>query len=77
MCPERAALALYEFTNGRLLDNPRRMGSPLGEPYEGELSAHVGSWRVIYRVDDEAFMVKVVGVGHRAHVYGHLSGGRG
>lgn len=69
--PERAAWAILEFINGRLLDNPRRIGYPLENELAGLHGAHVGDYRVIYRIDDEQLVVEVLRVGHRADVYGH------
>lgn len=40
--PEGAAWAVIDFINGRLLDNPRRVGHPLHGPLEGLYAAHVG-----------------------------------
>jgi mRNA-degrading endonuclease RelE of RelBE toxin-antitoxin system len=63
-----AAWAIVEFINGPLLDDPHRVGTMLKAPWEGHLSAHVGTYRVVYRIDDDAVVVTVVRVGHRGHV---------
>jgi mRNA interferase RelE/StbE len=70
--PEPAAWAIIEFINGRLLANPRRIGYPLENELAGLHGAHVGDYRVIYRIDDEQLVVQVLRVGRRADVYGHM-----
>jgi mRNA interferase RelE/StbE len=68
--PEGAAWAVIEFINGRLLDNPHRLGAPLHGALEGLYSAHVDDYRVVYDIDDEARTVEVVRVARRADIYG-------
>ena len=51
--PEAVALAAYEFIVGPLLDNPHRVGKRLHAPLEDRHSARRGTYRVIYRIDDE------------------------
>jgi mRNA interferase RelE/StbE len=63
------AWSVIEFINGPLLDNPHRVGGTLRAPWEGHLCAHVGTWRVVYRVDDDEVVVTVVRVGPRRNVY--------
>ena len=68
--PEFAAAAIVEFVTGPLLDNPRRVGKPLGLELSGYHSARRGAYGVIYRVEDDRF-VRVVRIDHRADVYRH------
>ncbi|OBK18009.1 type II toxin-antitoxin system RelE family toxin [Mycobacterium asiaticum] len=51
--PESVAFAAYEFITGPLLDNPHRVGKRLRPPLEDRHSARRGTYRVIYRIDDE------------------------
>ena len=67
--PEAVAFAAYEFITGPLLDNPHRVGRRLRPPLEDRHSARRGTYRVIYRIDDEHRRVTVVGVFSRADAY--------
>ena len=67
--PEAVAFAAYEFICGPLLDNPHRVGKRLRPPLEDRHSARRGTYRVIYRIDDERRRVVVVGVFSRADAY--------
>lgn len=67
--PEAVAAAAYEFIIGPLLDNPNRVGKRLHPPLEDRHSARRGTYRVIYRIDNEAHTVSVIDVGHRSDVY--------
>ena len=67
--PEAVAFAAYEFITGPLLDNPHRVGRRLRPPLEDRHSARRGTYRVIYRIDDEHRRVTVVGVFGRADAY--------
>lgn len=52
-----------------IASNPRRLGKPLRFELEGCWSARRGPYRVVYRIDDEAWVVSVLAVAHRADVY--------
>jgi mRNA interferase RelE/StbE len=67
--PEKIAHAVYEFITGPLLDNPRRVGKPLGPPLDPAYSARRGDYRVLYFFDDATLTVKVTAIRHRANVY--------
>jgi mRNA interferase RelE/StbE len=67
--PEAVAFAAHEFIIGPLLDNPHRVGKRLQPPLQDRYSARRGTYRVIYRIDDERRRVTVVAVTHRADVY--------
>ena len=67
--PESVALAAYEFIIGPLLDNPHRVGKRLRPPLHDRHSARRGTYRVVYRIDDECRQVTVVGVFSRADAY--------
>jgi mRNA-degrading endonuclease RelE of RelBE toxin-antitoxin system len=67
--PESVAFAAYEFIIGALLDNPRRVGKQLRPPLNDRHSARRGTYRAIYRIDDENQQVTVVGVFSRADAY--------
>jgi mRNA interferase RelE/StbE len=67
--PESVAFAAYEFIIGPLLDNPHRVGKQLRPPLHDRYSARRGTYRVLYRIDDERRQVTVVGVFGRADAY--------
>lgn len=67
--PEAVAFAAYDFIVGPLLDDPHRVGRQLRPPLQDRHSARRGTYRVIYRIDDEHQLVTVVGVVHRSDAY--------
>lgn len=67
--PEAVAFAVIDFITGPLLENPRRVGAPLRGELEGIWSARRGTYRVLYRVDEENREVIVLRVGHRRDIY--------
>lgn len=67
--PEAVALAVHEFVVGDLLDNPHRVGKRLQPPVADRHSARRGTYRVLYRIDDERRTVTVVDVAHRRDAY--------
>ncbi len=67
--PEAVAAAAYEFITGPLLDNPHRVGKQLRPPLEDRHSARRGTYRVIYRINDDIHAVTVVDVAHRRDAY--------
>lgn len=52
-----------------IASNPRRLGKPLRFELEGCWLARRGPYRVVYRIEDEARVVSVLAVAHRADVY--------
>ena len=67
--PEAVAFAAFEFIVGPLLDNPQRVGKRLRPPLDDRHSARRGTYRVLYRIDEERQCVTVVGVFSRADAY--------
>jgi mRNA interferase RelE/StbE len=67
--PEPVAFAAYEFITGPLLENPQRVGKRLLPPLDDRHSARRGTYRVIYRIDEQRHLVTVVAVVHRADAY--------
>jgi mRNA interferase RelE/StbE len=67
--PEAVAFAAHAFINGPLLDNPHRIGKRLLPPLQDRHSARRGSYRVIYRIDDDAWTVTVVDIDHRSSIH--------
>jgi len=70
--PLEIATAAVEFITGPLLDNPRRVGKPLGAELAGIYSARLGrDWRVLYEIDDARHAVIVLDIRHRSTSYRH------
>lgn len=67
--PVAIALAVWEFCDGPLREDPRRVGKPLGRELIGYFSARRGAYRVIYRVVEEDSLVHIVRIEHRANIY--------
>ena len=67
--PESVAFAVIDFITGPLLENPRRLGAPLRGELEGVWSARRGTYRILYRIDEENREVIVLRIGHRGDVY--------
>lgn len=67
--PEAVAFAAYEFIIGPLLENPHRVGRRLRAPLDDRHSARRGTYRVIYRIDDERPRVSVLDIAHRRDAY--------
>jgi mRNA-degrading endonuclease RelE of RelBE toxin-antitoxin system len=67
--PEAVAFAAHEFIVGPLLANPQRVGKRLGPPLEDRHSARRGTYRVIYRIDEELTTVTVLAISPRADSY--------
>lgn len=62
--------AVLRFLDGPLTENPLRVTKPLGAELEGQRSGYVGiAYRVVVRVDEDAHVVYVLRIAHRADVY--------
>ena len=67
--PEAVAAAAIEFMTGALVTNPQRVGKPLRGDLTGIYSARRGTYRVLYRVNDDLREVVVLRIDHRRDVY--------
>ena len=67
--PEPVAAAVIEFLAGPLLENPQRVGRELRRELEGVWSARRGTYRVLYRINDERQEVIVERIEHRSQSY--------
>jgi mRNA-degrading endonuclease RelE of RelBE toxin-antitoxin system len=64
------AAAAAEFITGPLLDDPRRVGKPLGAELAGIYSARLGRGRrVLYEIDAAKHVVIVLDIRHRSAAY--------
>ena len=67
--PEAVAAAVIEFMTGPLVSNPRRVGKMLRRELAGIWSARRGTYRVLYRINDDPKEVVVLRIEHRRDVY--------
>lgn len=67
--PEAVAVAVIEFLTSALVDNPHRVGKPLRAELTGIHSARRGTYRVLYRINEEAREAIVVRIDHRSDAY--------
>jgi mRNA interferase RelE/StbE len=68
--PIEVATAVAEFINGPFLEDPRRVGKPLGAELAGIYSARLGrEWRVRYEIDEAKHVVIVLDIRHRSAAY--------
>jgi mRNA-degrading endonuclease RelE of RelBE toxin-antitoxin system len=67
--PASVAAAIVEFLTGGLRENPQRVGHKLHYDLEGLWSARRGAFRVIYEIDEDIRLVRVLRVDHRRNVY--------
>ena len=69
--PTKLADAVLRFCDGPLANNPLRVTKPLGAELAGMRSGYVGiAYRVLVRIDENARIVYVLRIAHRADVYG-------
>jgi mRNA interferase RelE/StbE len=54
---------------GAIAENPKRLGKRLMLEHEGRFSARRGPYRIIYELDEDDHLVRVVAIGHRRDVY--------
>jgi mRNA interferase RelE/StbE len=67
--PEPVAVAAFAFVVGPLVDNPNRVGKRLRPPLDDRFSARRGTYRVLYRIDEERRRVTVLGIFARVDAY--------
>ena len=67
--PEKVGTAAIEFIFGPLAENPQRVGRALHFELAGYHSAHRGDYRIIYRIDTEDSVVRILTIEHRGDAY--------
>ena len=67
--PESVAAAVIDFLTTALVLQPRRAGKPLRGELTGIWTARRGTYRVLYRVREDAREVIVVRIEHRQDAY--------
>jgi mRNA interferase RelE/StbE len=67
--PEPVAAAVIEFLTSSLIREPRRVGKQLRRELAGIWSARRGTYRVLYRINEERHEVIVLRIEHRGDMY--------
>jgi mRNA interferase RelE/StbE len=67
--PEPVAAAMLEFCQSALAINPHRVGKPLFGPLAGCHGARRGTYRIVYRIDENTDTVHILDVDHRVDIY--------
>ena len=67
--PETVAAAVIEFVTGALVENPRRVGKQLRGDLAGIHAARRGTYRVLYRINDDQHEVVILRIEHRRDAY--------
>jgi mRNA interferase RelE/StbE len=67
--PEAVATAVIDFLTTALIENPQRVGKPLRDDLAGIWSARRGTYRVLYRINEDAHEVIVLRIEHRRDAY--------
>jgi mRNA-degrading endonuclease RelE of RelBE toxin-antitoxin system len=67
--PEPVAVAVIDFLTTALVENPQRVGKQLRNDLTGIWSARRGTYRVLYRINNELREVVVLRIEHRRDIY--------
>ena len=67
--PEAVAAAVLEFCDATLAVNPHRVGKPLFGPLTGCHGARRGTYRIVYRIDENGQIVHNLDIDHRSEIY--------
>jgi mRNA interferase RelE/StbE len=67
--PETVAAAVLEFCEAALAVNTHRVGKPLFGPLAACHGARRGTYRIVYRIDENTRTVHVLDIDHRAEIY--------
>jgi len=67
--PLGVAVAAMATIDGPITTRPHRAGKPLDEPFDGYYSARRGTYRIIYRINEEKHTAEIHSIRHRRDVY--------
>jgi mRNA interferase RelE/StbE len=66
--PREAAAAMATI-DGPITTSSHRVGKPLDEPFDGYHVARRGTYRIIYRINEDKHTVEVHSIRHRRDAY--------
>ena len=67
--PETVAAAVLEFCDAALAVSPHRVGKLLFGPLAGCHGTWRGTYRIVYRIDENTRTVHVLDIDHRSDIY--------
>lgn len=67
--PEAVAVAVIDFVTTALIENPQRVGRQLRDDLAGIWSARRGTYRVLYRINEDLHEVVVLRIEYRRDAY--------
>jgi mRNA interferase RelE/StbE len=67
--PDAVAAAVIDFLTTAVIGKTRRVGKPLRDDLAGIWSARRGTYRVLYRINEQAHEVVILPVEHRREAY--------
>jgi mRNA interferase RelE/StbE len=67
--PPDVAVAAMATIDGPIATMSHRVGKPLDEPFDSYYSARRGTYRIIYRIDEDKHTVEIYSVRHRRDIY--------
>lgn len=67
--PLDVAAAAMATIDGIITANPHRAGKPLDEPFDGYYSARRGTYRIVYRINEDKRTVEIYSIRHRRDAY--------
>lgn len=67
--PESVAAAVLEFCEAALAVDPHRVGKPLFGPLAGCHGARRGTYRIVYRIEQNSRVVHILDIDHRSAIY--------
>jgi mRNA interferase RelE/StbE len=67
--PETVAAAVLKFCEAALAVSPHRIGKPLFGPLAGCHGARRGTYRIVYRIEENTRTVHVLDIDQRAEIY--------
>jgi mRNA interferase RelE/StbE len=67
--PLDVAAAAVATVEASISVNPHRAGKPLDEPFDGYYSARRGTYRIIYRINEDKHAIEIHSIRHRRDTY--------
>jgi mRNA interferase RelE/StbE len=67
--PETVAIAAVELIHQGIAYHPYRRGRQLSPPLEGVWKANRGTYRVLYEIDEQQRVIRILRIAHRRDAY--------